>query len=44
LEKPAGDITKREAAEYTDRLILYRSDIKTIEDLKWFPRISQVVV
>lgn len=44
LGKETGDITKKEAAGYCNWLILYRDDIKTIEDLVWFKNMTMLVV
>jgi internalin A len=39
LKKETGDITISEATRYVGSLFLYRDDIKTIADLKWFPNV-----
>lgn len=44
LGKETGEITKKEAAAYTNWMILYRDDIKTIEDLVWFKNMSTLIV
>lgn len=44
LGKATGDITKKEAENYTDWLVLYRNDVKTIDDIVWFKNIVGVYV
>jgi Leucine-rich repeat (LRR) protein len=44
LDKSTGDITKQDAEKYNSWFILYRDDIKKIDDIVWFKNISQLYV
>ena len=44
LGKPSGDIHVEEIDNFGDWLVLYRDDIKTIEDFKWFKNVRKLWV
>ena len=44
MAKPSGDITVKEAEEFKGSLVIYRNDIKTIDDLAWFINLDLVIV